>query len=148
MASETIHRAAPAKLNLYLHVVGRRADGFHLLDSLIAFAAIHDTVSAAKAEPLSLSVVGPFASALGAVADNLVLRAARMLADSIRIRPWGALTLTKRLPVASGIGGGSADAAATLAALSALWHVTRKPDALASLGLKLGADVPICLAGK
>jgi 4-diphosphocytidyl-2-C-methyl-D-erythritol kinase len=147
-APETVHRAAPAKLNLYLHVVGRRADGYHLLDSLVAFAAVHDTVSAARADTLSLALAGPFAEALSGEADNLVLRAARMLADAAGVRPWAALRLVKRLPVASGIGGGSADAAAALGAVGALWRVTHKPGALAALGLKLGADVPVCLAGR
>jgi 4-diphosphocytidyl-2-C-methyl-D-erythritol kinase len=147
-APGTVQRAAPAKLNLYLHVVGRRADGYHLLDSLVAFAGVHDTVVAAKANALTLAIEGPFAAALSAEADNLVLRAARALADIAGVRPWAALTLVKRLPVAAGIGGGSADAAATLSATSALWQITHKPGALAKLALTLGADVPVCLAGK
>jgi 4-diphosphocytidyl-2-C-methyl-D-erythritol kinase len=145
---DIVHRAAPAKLNLYLHVLGRRADGYHLLDSLIAFAGVHDTILAAKADALTLAAEGPFAAALSAEADNLVLRAARALADIAGVRPWAALTLVKRLPVASGIGGGSADAAATLLAASDLWRITHKPGALAKLALTLGADVPVCLAGK
>jgi 4-diphosphocytidyl-2-C-methyl-D-erythritol kinase len=145
---DVVHRAAPAKINLYLHVVGRRADGYHLLDSLVAFAAVHDTVVAAKAGALSLAIEGPFAAALSGEADNLVLRAARALADIAGVRPWAALTLVKRLPVASGIGGGSSDAAATLLAASELWRITHKPGALAKLALTLGADVPVCLAGK
>jgi 4-diphosphocytidyl-2-C-methyl-D-erythritol kinase len=148
MAPEAVHRAAPAKLNLYLHVVGRRADGYHLLDSLIAFAGVHDTVSAASADALSLAIEGPFAATLSGEADNLILRAARALADIAGVRPWAALKLVKRLPVASGIGGGSADAAATLLATSTLWRITHKPGALAKLALTLGADVPVCLAGK
>jgi 4-diphosphocytidyl-2-C-methyl-D-erythritol kinase len=147
-AAETVARAAPAKLNLYLHVTGRRADGYHLLDSLVAFAGVHDTVVAAKADALSLAIEGPFAAALSGEADNLVLRAARALADIAGVRPWAALTLVKRVPVASGIGGGSADAAATLLAASELWRITHKPGALAELALRLGADVPVCLAGK
>ena len=146
--ADAIHRAAPAKLNLYLHVVGRRADGYHLLDSLVAFAAIHDTVSAAKADTLSLALAGPFAGALAGEADNLVLRAARELADAAGLRTGAALRLVKRLPVASGIGGGSADAAAALAVLGELWRITHRPGALAELALKLGADVPVCLAGR
>jgi 4-diphosphocytidyl-2-C-methyl-D-erythritol kinase len=145
---EAIHRAAPAKLNLYLHVTGRRADGYHLLDSLVAFAAAHDTVSATKAETLSLDLAGPFASALSGEADNLVLRAARLLADRAGLRPQAALRLTKRLPVASGIGGGSADAAAALAAVGALWRITHKPGALEALALTLGADLPVCIRGR
>jgi 4-diphosphocytidyl-2-C-methyl-D-erythritol kinase len=147
-APEIVRRAAPAKLNLYLHVVGRRADGFHLLDSLVAFAALHDTVSAAPAASLSLALSGPFAAALSGEADNLVLRAARKLADAAGVRPQAALHLVKRLPVASGIGGGSADAAAALHAVGALWRITHKPGALAKLALGLGADVPVCLAGR
>lgn len=147
-APEAVRRAAPAKLNLYLHVVGRRADGYHLLDSLVAFAGAHDTVVAEKAHALTLAIEGPFATALSGEADNLALRAARALADVAGVRPWAALTLVKRLPVASGIGGGSADAAAALAALSALWRITHKHSALAKLALKLGADVPVCLEGR
>ncbi len=148
MAPEPVLEAAPAKLNLYLHVVGRRADGYHRLDSLVAFAGVHDTIRAAPASALTLELQGPFGAALSNEADNLVLRAARALADIAGVRPWAALTLVKRLPVASGIGGGSADAAATLAAASALWRITHKPGALAKLALTLGADVPVCLAGK
>jgi 4-diphosphocytidyl-2-C-methyl-D-erythritol kinase len=148
VAPEAVLEAAPAKLNLYLHVVGRRADGYHRLDSLVAFAGVHDTIRAAPANALTLELQGPFGAALSNEADNLVLRAARALADIAGVRPWAALTLVKRLPVASGIGGGSADAAATLAAASALWRITHKPGALAKLALTLGADVPVCLAGK
>jgi len=147
-APEAVRRAAPAKLNLYLHVTGRRADGYHLLDSLVAFAAVHDTVVAEKANALTLAVEGPFAAALSGEADNLVLRAARALADAAGVRPWAALRLVKRLPVASGIGGGSADAAAALLAVGDLWRVTHTPGALAKLALKLGADVPVCLEGR
>lgn len=143
-----MRRAAPAKINLYLHVTGRRADGYHLLDSLVAFAAVHDTVVAEKAASLTLAVAGPFAGALSAEPDNLVLRAARALADAAGVRPGAALRLVKRLPVASGIGGGSADAAATLLAASELWGLARDPETLAKIGLALGADVPACLAGK
>ena len=148
MNPEAVRRAAPAKINLYLHVTGRRADGYHLLDSLVAFAAVHDTVVAEKANALTLAIEGPFAAALSAEADNLVLRAARALADAAGVRPWAALRLVKRLPVASGIGGGSADAAAALLAAGELWRITHKPGALAKLALKIGADVPVCLEGR
>jgi 4-diphosphocytidyl-2-C-methyl-D-erythritol kinase len=147
-APEAVRRAAPAKINLYLHVTGRRADGYHLLDSLVAFAGVHDTVFAEKANALTLAIDGPLAGALSAEADNLVLRAARALADAAGVRPWAALRLVKRLPVASGIGGGSADAAAALLAAGELWRITHKPGALARLALKLGADVPVCLEGR
>jgi 4-diphosphocytidyl-2-C-methyl-D-erythritol kinase len=136
---------APAKVNLFLHVVGRRPDGYHLLDSLVVFADVGDTLEAVHAPELSLSVEGPFAGALGDMPDNLALRATRMLADYAGIVPRLALTLVKRLPVAAGIGGGSADAAATLRLLGRLWGVAG--DELAALAPKLGADVPVCLAG-
>ena len=133
--------AAPAKVNLCLHVTGRRADGYHLLDSLVVFAGIGDEVSAAPADGLSLALEGPEAGALAAEPDNLVLRAARALAAG---RDLGAaLRLTKRLPVASGIGGGSSDAAAALRVLSRLWGVEAD---LPAIALSLGADVPVCLA--
>lgn len=140
--------AAPAKINLYLHVVGRRDDGYHLLDSVVAFAAIGDTLSAEKAETLSLHVTGPFAAGLTGEPDNLVLRAARALALECGVPAGAHLVLDKHLPVASGIGGGSADAAATLRLLCRLWDLTPQPAALARLATVLGADVPACLAGR
>jgi 4-diphosphocytidyl-2-C-methyl-D-erythritol kinase len=110
--------AAPAKINLYLHVVGRRDDGYHVLDSLVAFADIADTVAAAPADRLSLAIDGRFAGALAEdTADNLVLRAAALLVGRFDVTAGAALRLTKQLPVASGIGGGSSDAAAALRAL-------------------------------
>ncbi len=139
---------ASAKLNLYLHVIGRRDDGFHLLDSLVVFAGVGDVVHAAHADHLSLSLSGPFAPALEGDADNLVLRSARALARELGRSPQAHLTLDKRLPVASGIGGGSADAAATLRALCRLWTCAADPAALARLALTLGADVPVCLASR
>ncbi|MTE01813.1 4-(cytidine 5'-diphospho)-2-C-methyl-D-erythritol kinase [Paracoccus sp. YIM 132242] len=124
--------AAPAKLNLALHVTGRRADGYHLLDSLVAFAGVGDVVTL-EPGPLSLRIDGPFAAGLS-TDDNLCLRAARLAgADA-------AITLTKTLPVASGIGGGSADAAAVLRGLVQMGH------ALPLQAERLGADVPVCLA--
>jgi 4-diphosphocytidyl-2-C-methyl-D-erythritol kinase len=134
---------APAKINLYLHVLGRRADGYHRLDSLVAFADIADEVSAAPAPTLTLDVTGPFAASLGAVPDNLVWRAALGLAERLGRAPAAALTLVKNLPVSSGIGGGSSDAAAALRALARLW---RAPEQLHALAASLGADVPVCLA--
>src|SRR5271167_3351823 len=105
-------RQAPAKLNLTLDVVGRRADGYHLLDSLVAFTEYGDTVEAVPGDGLSLVMDGPFGAKLAVdPAENLVLRAARLLAAEAGIRADAALRLTKRLPIASGIGGGSSDAA-------------------------------------
>ena len=131
---------APAKVNLCLHVTGRRADGYHLLDSLVVFAGAGDRVTAAPGQGLSLTLDGPEAAGLAAEPDNLVLRAARAMgvADA-------RLTLWKGLPVASGIGGGSADAAAALRALARL---TGRPMPDAASVLRLGADVPVCLAGR
>jgi len=137
--------AAPAKVNLFLHVTGKRADGYHLLDSLAVFPAVGDMLHAApaRAGDLTLAIDGPFAPALRDDPDNLVLRAARALAARAGIAPCGALRLTKNLPVASGIGGGSADAAAALRLLARLWQV---PAADTTLAVALGADVPVCLA--
>ena len=151
----TVSAFAPAKINLYLHVVGQRADGYHLLDSLVAFADIGDCVTAAPAARLSLAVVGPEAGPVAALGENnLVMRAARLLAAASAAQApaaaalGAALYLDKRLPAAAGIGGGSSDAAATLRALDRMWRRPLDPDALAALALKLGADTPACLAAR
>lgn len=129
--------AAPAKINLCLHVTGQRDDGYHLLDSLVAFAGIGDTVSARPWQGLSLSITGPEGAGLSAGADNLVLRAARLMGARDL-----ALTLDKCLPLASGIGGGSSDAAACLRLLAQRMNA---PLPSRKLALGLGADVPVCL---
>ncbi|MFM2390098.1 MAG: hypothetical protein RLZZ437_1653 [Pseudomonadota bacterium] len=129
---------APAKINLCLHVTGRRADGYHLLDSLVVFAGVGDSITVQPADHLSLAITGPQAAHLPVTDDNLVLRAARAFGAG----QGAAITLEKHLPVASGIGGGSADAAATLRALARLWG------AAMPAALTLGADVPVCLSGK
>lgn len=126
---------APAKINLALHVTGRRADGYHLLDSLVAFADMGDTVTLAPG-PLSLLIDGPFGAGLDAGPGNLCLRAAQLAGGA------AVITLTKRLPVASGIGGGSADAAAVMRGLAAQGHAL--PDDPAALG----ADIPVCLTSR
>jgi 4-diphosphocytidyl-2-C-methyl-D-erythritol kinase len=131
--------AAPAKLNLTLHVTGRREDGYHLLDSFAVFAGLADHLTAAPAPALSLTVTGPFADAAGGGDDNLVLRAARALGPG----HGASLTLAKRIPVAAGLGGGSSDAAAALRLLARLWGM---PPATPALAVTLGADVPVCLA--
>ncbi len=137
---------APAKVNLYLHVTGRRDDGYHLLDSLVAFVDIGDRLTVELAASLSLVVDGPEAADLVSVGDdNLVLRAARLLADRAGITAGAALHLHKHLPVAAGIGGGSSDAAAALVALKRLWRISLEDEALCSLGARLGADIPACL---
>ncbi|PWC56425.1 4-diphosphocytidyl-2C-methyl-D-erythritol kinase [Azospirillum sp. TSO22-1] len=146
-----ITEAAPAKLNLYLHVLGRRADGYHELDSLVAFADVGDrlTVSPAHDGP-HLAIAGPFAAPLLAEdpAGNLVTRAAAALAERLGRAPAVRIDLEKNLPVASGIGGGSADAAACLRALARLWGVPADAPELSEIGGRLGADVPVCLAGR
>ena len=142
-------RQAPAKLNLYLHVLGRRADGYHLLDSLVVFADIADRMAAKPARRLSLHVVGPFAPSLrDDDKNNLVWRAAEALARRLGRPPEAALTLVKNLPVASGIGGGSSDAAAALKALAELWEAESDSAALQDVAATLGADVPVCLAAR
>jgi 4-diphosphocytidyl-2-C-methyl-D-erythritol kinase len=140
---------APAKINLYLHITGRRGDGFHTIDSLIAFAAPGDRISAVDAPDLSLDISGPFAALLNAApGPNLVETAARRLAELAGAPPRAHIALDKQLPVAAGIGGGSSDAAATLRALMSLWDLTPGAAELAALALALGADVPMCLHGK
>ncbi|MCC6717021.1 MAG: 4-(cytidine 5'-diphospho)-2-C-methyl-D-erythritol kinase [Acetobacteraceae bacterium] len=141
-AAAGLSEIARAKVNLFLHVVGRRDDGYHLLDSLAVFPAVGDVLRAVPADDMRLAVEGRFAAALAGEADNLVLRAARLLAEETGAAAGARLVLEKHLPVASGIGGGSADAAAALRLLSRLWRV-RVPAALA---VRLGADVPVCLA--
>jgi 4-diphosphocytidyl-2-C-methyl-D-erythritol kinase len=137
---------AAAKVNLYLHLTGRRADGYHLVDSLIGFADVGDRITVRRAASLSLEIGGPEAAALEAARDeNLVLRAARHLARHAGIAPNAAIYLEKNLPVASGLGGGSSDAAAALRALAALWRLPIAEGGLRRLGLALGADVPVCL---
>lgn len=138
MATEAF---APAKINLTLHVTGQRHDGYHLLDSLVAFADVGDRISIEDASALRLEVTGPQAARVPLGEDNLVLRAARLFGPG----RGAAITLDKVLPVASGIGGGSADAAATLRALAQHWGVALPAPELV---LGLGADVPVCLVGR
>lgn len=150
-APSAARRLARAKLNLCLHVVGQRADGYHLLESLVAFANVGDVVEAAPGPGLSLTLDGPFGLELDAGGDNLVIRAAAALdawatsQGDARAR-GAALRLDKQLPVASGVGGGSADAAATLRLLAAQWDLAPSAEDLAAIALSLGADVPVCLS--
>ncbi|MSO80987.1 MAG: 4-(cytidine 5'-diphospho)-2-C-methyl-D-erythritol kinase [Alphaproteobacteria bacterium] len=137
---------ARAKINLYLHVLGRRADGYHLLDSLVAFATLGDRMTVRPAPRLALHREGPFAADLPAGEDDLVLRAVRAAARHLGRAPDLSLSLDKRLPVASGIGGGSADAAAALRLAARLWR--RDAREFAGIAAALGADVPMCLVGR
>ncbi len=132
---------AAAKVNLCLHVTGQRHDGYHLLDSLVVFASVGDRLTIESADDLDLTISGPQAANLPVSDDNLILRAARAFGGG----RGAAIRLEKHLPVASGIGGGSADAAAALRGLSRLWGLPL-PDAATVLGL--GADVPVCLISR
>ena len=143
----TITESAPAKINLALHVRARRADGYHELETLFAFVEDGDTVTLAPG-PLSLSITGPFAAGLSGEGNNLVLRAARAFAAEYGLSEEGSLTLAKHLPVASGIGGGSADAAAALRALARLHDIPTDDTRLFHLAAALGSDIPACLLGR
>jgi len=143
-----MRETACAKLNLALHVRAREADGYHRIETIFAFAEAGDVLTAAPGAGLTLSVTGPFAADLADEPDNLVLRAARALADRAGIVGDAALTLDKKLPVASGIGGGSADAAATLRLLRRFWRLDIGDEAIGAIAAGLGADVPACLASR
>ena len=141
---------APAKINLFLHVTGRREDGYHLLDSIVAFTEVGDRLSVApSSRTLSLEMSGPFAPDLAGLtrrsSDNLVLQAAEMLRAAAGLAAGARLRLVKNLPVAAGIGGGSADAAAALRLLAHFWNVSDAEPILRRIAPKLGADVPVCL---
>ncbi len=136
---------APAKVNLTLLVRGRRRDGYHNIASLVAFADLADKLAFVPGGPLKLVVRGPAASALGRLADNLVLKAARMLAAEIDGLTLGRFTLTKNLPVSAGLGGGSADAAAALRLLARANRLKRKDARILKVAHRIGADVPVCL---
>lgn len=137
---------ARAKVNLALHVTGRRPDGYHDLDMLVVFADVGDTVTMAPSDRDRFGIDGPMASDLSASGDNLVLRALAGFRELTGWSPPLSIRLLKRLPVASGIGGGSADAAAALRGLCQLYGGPVDAPALDALGLSLGADVPMCLA--
>ena len=141
-----ISEIAYAKINLALHVRARRADGYHLLESLFAFADDGDRIEVEPAAELSLRLTGPFALGLEADGDNLALRAARAMQSRFGIAAGAAIRLDKRLPVAAGLGGGSADAAAVARALARLWGLdTGEAELIEAVG-PLGADVPVCVA--
>ena len=141
--SATAREIAPAKLNLALHVRGKVPDGRHAIETIFAFCTDGDRLSAEAADKLSLTIKGPFAADLDAPSDNLVLRAARELASAGGESTGAALTLDKSLPVASGVGGGSADAAAALRLLTSIWGID--PKYAQEVAPKLGSDVPACL---
>lgn len=134
---------APAKLNLALHVRGRLGDGRHSIETIFAFCTDGDRLTGEQSDEISLEIVGPFAADLTENDDNLVLKSARVLGQAAGARSGASLRLEKRLPVASGIGGGSADAAATLRLLTSLWGID--PKYAQEVAPALGSDVPACL---
>ncbi len=142
---QIITERAPAKINLTLHILGRRADGWHRLESLVAFSRSGDDLSLVEGEPLGLSIEGPTAPAAGDLNDNLVLRAARNFAKHYDGAKLGAFHLVKRLPVAAGIGGGSSDAAAALRLLARANGISLFDSGLGAAARETGADVPVCL---
>ncbi len=137
---------APAKLNLCLHVGERRTDGYHDVESLVAFVALGDNILLERSESSILSLGGPFGAGLSGGADNLALRAARLLAEKANVRSGARISLQKEIPVAAGLGGGSADAAAVLRGLAQLWNLPIDAGMLHELAASLGADVAVCLA--
>src|SRR5215472_2168627 len=134
-----------AKVNLTLQVIGRRVDGYHDLESVVAFADCADRLTLTAGPELSLKTTGPLAEACGETTDNLVLKAAVLLAERVPDLRLGAFTLEKMLPVAAGIGGGSADAAAALRLLARHNNLSPDDERLAEVALETGADVPVCL---
>jgi 4-diphosphocytidyl-2-C-methyl-D-erythritol kinase len=136
---------APAKLNLSLHIHGKRPDGYHLIESLVAFTQFGDEVTVEAASELSLVMQGEFAEQAGAPENNLVLRAARALAQRFNITHGARITLKKNIPVGAGLGGGSSDAACAMHLLARLWNIAPSLHDLQAIGLPLGADIPMCL---
>jgi 4-diphosphocytidyl-2-C-methyl-D-erythritol kinase len=139
---------APAKINLALHVTGRRPDGYHLIDSLVAFTRFGDRVTVSAADADRFEMTGPYAVGLPTDTSNLALRALSAMRAAFGRDDPVAISLEKNLPVASGVGGGSSDAAAVMRGLADLWGLPADPDRLAQIGLGLGADVPMCLFGR
>jgi len=137
---------APAKLNLFLHITGRRSDQYHLLESVMAFTTFGDTLTMRPYHEFKLILSGPFKDALSThVSENLIIRAANMLKEKYRIAGGAHIQLIKNIPVGAGLGGGSSDAAATLIGLNRLWKLNLTTIALSEIALRLGADVPACL---
>ncbi len=139
---------APAKINLTLHILGRRTDGYHELESLVVFSGAGDALTLTPGPSLSLDIAGPTGAAAGAGDDNLVLRAARHLAERVEGLTLGAFHLDKRLPVAAGVGGGSSDAAAALRLLAHANDIDPQDPRLHEAARATGADVPVCLDGR
>ena len=139
---------APAKINLTLHVVARRDDGYHALESLVVFTRSGDTLTLEPGAALSLAIGGPTAAAAGDIEDNLVMRAARALAQRVERLTLGHFHLVKRLPVAAGIGGGSSDAAAALRLLARANGLMPDDPRVMAAAAETGADIPVCVAAR
>ena len=148
MSKRGVERLAPAKINLALHVTGRRADGYHLLDSIAVFADIGDRVVIEPADELRIILSGPFAAHAPGDRTDLSWRAAMAFFAKAGIRPGATISVEKNIPAGAGLGGGSADAAAVLAGLNELFSAGLSPEVLKAIGLKIGADVPMCLEGR
>ncbi len=146
----SLYVKAPAKINLFLHITGRRDDGYHVLESLFAFTNRGDLLNFKKADDFTVTFGGANAAAMMelAVEDNLVAKSAQLLAKAAGKTPSGSISLEKNLPLASGLGGGSSNAAATLIGLNHLWDCGFSEQQLTELSLELGADVPSCLKAK
>ncbi len=148
MSLNTFKLLAPAKINLFLHITGKREDGYHLLQSLMVFVDVGDEMEFSRHDSLFLDVDGPFAGDMPSPQDNLITKAAQLLAADYKTAPHGRVTLNKKLPVASGIAGGSSDAATALAGFAKLWGLPEEQHRLQKIAQKLGADVPACLLRK
>ncbi|MCU8008830.1 4-(cytidine 5'-diphospho)-2-C-methyl-D-erythritol kinase [Shewanella sp. SM87] len=140
------HWPAPAKLNLFLHVNGRRADGYHELQTLFQFIDYCDTLDFKVTETAELILHSNISNVV-ADSDNLILRAAKSLQQTTGFTGGAEIWLDKRLPMGGGLGGGSSDAATTLVALNTLWNTQLSTEELAKIGLKLGADIPVFIHG-
>jgi 4-diphosphocytidyl-2-C-methyl-D-erythritol kinase len=148
LSLNTFKLLAPAKINLFLHITGKREDGYHLLQSLMVFVDIGDEMEFSRHDSLFIDVDGPFAGDMPAPHDNLVTKAAQLLAADYKMTSHGRVTLNKKLPVASGIAGGSSDAATALTGFAKLWGLPEEHNRLLKIAQKLGADVPACLIRK
>ena len=140
--------SAPAKINLYLHVVGKESNGYHSLDSLVAFTDVADVVSVEESTLIEVETVGQFAHYLTNYLENIVFKTAKNLQRYLGVNLGAKIILKKNIPVASGLGGGSSDAAATIKALTKLWKIEHNMCSLSEFALSLGADVPMCLYGR
>lgn len=146
----TITLTAPAKLNLYLHILGRRLDGYHLLESLFVFTKFGDVITLHPSPSLSLTINGPFQSAFlhTPIEKNLVYQAALLLQKRYKVKKGANIHLNKHIPISAGLGGGSSDAATVLKGLNILWGLNLDESTLCEIGLSLGADIPACIIGK